>query len=310
MKLLISLLVIFLSIAFFYRKNIESPKDITYPVSIVYNENESIYSFSTNLKKQGIIQSPKLFRLILSSLGYDKKIKPNEYTFLKAQNVFLVASQIGQDASQAKGIKVIIPEGSTVLEIKRIISSSFPKLTDIDIILNTQEGYLFPDTYFFSINSTTFSILEKLRDTHTRKTLLLKQEAQRQNKKWEDIVIMASLLEKEGKTKDERKVISGILWKRLSIGMPLQVDATFLYTIQKGSKNLSLSDLQTDSPYNTYTRTGLPIGPINNPGLETLEAALYPEASPYLFYLHDSSGFIHYGKNFDEHKINKAKYLY
>jgi UPF0755 protein len=91
--------------------------------------------------------------------------------------------------------------------------------------------------------------------------------------------------------------------------MPLQVDATFVYLLGKGSADLTLTDLSSDSPYNTYRNAGLPPGPINNPGLEAMRAAITPKDSPYFFYLSDKDGVVHYAETFDEHKANKAKYL-
>jgi len=120
---------------------------------------------------------------------------------------------------------------------------------------------------------------------------------------------MASIIEKESLNGDERQIVSGILWKRISLGMPLQVDATFLYINGKASAELTKDDLNIDSPYNTYRNKGLPPGPINNPGLDAIVAALYPKDSPYLYYLHDKKGKVHYAKTFNEHVANKRKYL-
>lgn len=120
---------------------------------------------------------------------------------------------------------------------------------------------------------------------------------------------MASLLEEEARTTETRKMVSGILWKRLSAGMPLQVDAVFPYIIGKNTFEITLKDLEFDSPYNTYKYKGLPPGPISNPGKDSILAAIYPTKSDYWFYLSDKNGLMHYAITFDEHKINKAKYL-
>ena len=120
---------------------------------------------------------------------------------------------------------------------------------------------------------------------------------------------MASILEKDANGREDARVISGILWKRFDAGMRLQADATLSYILGKESKHLTLSDLKTDSPYNTYLHTGLPAGPIGNPGMETLRAAILPEVSPYWYYLHDGEGVVHYAKNFAEHERNRRLYL-
>ena len=124
-----------------------------------------------------------------------------------------------------------------------------------------------------------------------------------------DIVIMASLIEKEAGSRKDAEIISGILWKRIEIGMPLQVDAVFPYIIGKNTYEVTLQDLEVDSPYNTYKYPGLPIGPISNPGLVSIKAAINPQKTNYLYYLNDTNGVMHYATTFDEHKINKARHV-
>jgi len=128
-------------------------------------------------------------------------------------------------------------------------------------------------------------------------------------KNWSDIVIMASIIEEEAATAKDRRIISGILWKRLLKGMHLGVDAPFAYDIGKNSATLTTIDLKYDSPYNTYLYGGLPPTPITNPGLDSIDAALHPETSPYYYYLSDKGDTIHYAKTFDEHKVNKERYI-
>ncbi len=120
---------------------------------------------------------------------------------------------------------------------------------------------------------------------------------------------MASLLEKETKADEDRRIVSGILWHRIDIGMALQVDAVFGYIKGIDTYHPTAADLEIKSPYNTYLNRDLPPGPIGNPGKDALLAALMPEPSSYLYYLTDESGALHYAATFDEHKANKAKYL-
>lgn len=124
-----------------------------------------------------------------------------------------------------------------------------------------------------------------------------------------DNIIMASIIEGEARTDAERPLVAGILWKRLAKGMPLQVDATFAYTLGKSSDELTIADLRKDSPYNTYTRKGLPPTPIDNPGLPSIKAVLEPQVSDYWYYLHDAHGTIHYARTYEEHLQNKKLYL-
>ncbi len=309
-KIILFLFVCFFLVGCVFLYNTRPPTDVSFPIEVQFNTDQPLSTFIAELHQKKIISNVKLFKIILVVNGYDKKLKPNIYTFTHPQDIFSVAYSLATDSSQARGVKVVIPEGSTVKEIEGIVHKTFPLFETLDKIpafTQTDEGYLFPDTYFFSINSTEGEIIAKLKQTFDEKTKTLFTGKTEQQIK--DIVIMASIIEKEGRNVEERKMISGILWKRIEIGMPLQVDATFLYTKGKGTSELTLDDLKEDSLYNTYTRTGLPIAPINNPGLETIDVALNPTPSPYLFYLHDKDGIIHYAKTFPEHIKNKNKYL-
>jgi len=120
---------------------------------------------------------------------------------------------------------------------------------------------------------------------------------------------MASLIEKEVKTKEDKEVVSGILWKRLKNNIPLQVDATITYLTGKKTTKIPLEDLQIDSLYNTYKYKGLPLGPICNPGLDSIKTAIYPKNSEYWYYLSTPEGATIFSKNLEEHNIAKAKYL-
>jgi len=175
-------------------------------------------------------------------------------------------------------VKVTIPEGYNLRDIadKFKIFKNFNQ-DNFFMITQDKEGYLFPDTYFLTGKETEEDIVKIMEDNFKKKVGQPKSE----------IIIMASLLEKELKTIEEKKIASGILWKRLKADMPLQVDA------------------EPD----TYLYKGLPLAPICNPGLESIEAALNPIESEYWYYLSDKNGLIHYAKTFEEHKLNKAMYL-
>jgi len=195
------------------------------------------------------------------------------------------------------------------------------------------EGYLFPDTYFieYTQNSAIVEnavlteeerIIQKMLDNFDKKlTQDLRKEISRQDKTVFEIVTMASMIEKEVKDFEDKKLVSGILWKRLENGIPLQVDATITYiTVKKTTDpegvasrpygaRISLEDLQIDSPYNTYKYKGLPLGPISNPGLDSILAAIYPKESEYWYYLSTPEETTIFSKTLQEHNLAKAKYL-
>jgi len=173
-----------------------------------------------------------------------------------------------------------------------------------------QEGYLFPDTYFFPPDITPEGVVKIMKENfETKVRPELRDEILRQGKDFDEVIIMASLIEKEAADIEDAKIISDILWRRLEIGMGLQVDATLTYITGKPSHLLTEEDLAIDSPYNTYKYRGLPLAPIANPGLDAIKAAIFPEESPYLFYLHDKKSEPHYARTFEEHILNKQKYL-
>jgi len=123
-----------------------------------------------------------------------------------------------------------------------------------------------------------------------------------------DIITMASILEGEAKTTADREIVAGILWKRLTLGMPLQVDSTFMYINGKNTYQLSAADLKIDSPYNTYIYTGLPPTPIDNPGLDSITSAITPTTTNYLYFFSGRDGTMHYAVTYADHLKNIAKY--
>ena len=172
----------------------------------------------------------------------------------------------------------------------------------------TVEGFLFPDTYRIFKDATVDSIIAKMLDNFDHKfTDSMRGDAVSQNKSIFQIVTMASIIEKETKFSSDRSMVSGIFWKRIADGMGLQSDATVSYALGKAS--LSGDDLKTDSPYNTYLYRGLPLGPISNPGLSSIKAALDPTVNDYYYFVTDKSGKAYFAKTFEEHKKNIQKYL-
>lgn len=171
----------------------------------------------------------------------------------------------------------------------------------------TLEGYLFPDTYRVWKDQLPLGFVLKQLQEFSKQTDGYVAEAAKQGRSLKDVVTLASMVEKEGKTLDEKKMIAGIFLNRLKDGMRLQSDATVNYVTGAGRARPSFEDLEVDSSYNTYKHDGLPPGPICNPGKDSLEAALHPTSSDYYYYLHDDSGKIYYAKTIEEHKANRVK---
>jgi len=197
-------------------------------------------------------------------------------------------------------VKVTIPEGYTVKDIARKLRpfKNFDQENFL-AVASKYEGRLFPDTYFLGGMENENDVLRMMLNNFYKKV----------GKTDEKILIMASILEKEAKKKEDMEIISGILWKRLSNDIPLQVDSTLSYYNGKTSEQMTKEDLSFDSPYNTYIYKGLPPTPICNPGLRAINAAKNPKDSPYWYYLSDNDGNIHYAKTLEEHNANKKRYL-
>jgi len=207
-------------------------------------------------------------------------------------------------------ILITIPEGYTIKQIGDLFEKNnlFSKKDFLNFARN-EEGYLFPDTYKFFKNTTPQKVAEKMKNNFDIKVAEFLPEISRQKKSLSNIIIMASIIEKEVHNLEDRKIVSGILWKRIEQGIGLQVDASLTYILGKTSAELTQEDLKIDSLYNTYKYKGLPAGPISNPGKNAIESAIFPQTSPYLFYLSDKEGITRYARNFEEHKENKFKYL-
>ena len=171
------------------------------------------------------------------------------------------------------------------------------------------EGYLFPDTYFFYSNVTPDQVIETLRNNFNQKIKTALLDIQASGKSLQDVITMASIVEREATSSTDRKMIAGVLWKRISISMPLQVDPPFYYILGKDSSQITLKDLAMDSPYNLYKNKGLPPTPITNPGMSSILATVNPTTSNNLFFLSDKKGAIHYAPTYEGHVANKLKYL-
>ena len=272
---------------------------------------ETIKEISMDLKRSGYIRSQFLFVNLVILSGGEKSLSQGDYYFENPISVFGVAKEISSGNHHLDQIKITIPEGKSVSEISDIFKL---KLSAFDTTVFKQEGsqyegYLFPETYFVYPRTDAVTIINQMRDMYTKEAKPLIKKDNPNGYSERDIVIMASIIEKEARGDDDRAVVSGILWNRLAREIPLQVDATVAYAKGIPENALTSDDLGFDSPYNTYIYRGLPPGPISNPGTLALEAAMNPAQTPYLYYLHDKHGTIHYAKTYVEHQKNITTYL-
>ncbi|OJI08050.1 MAG: hypothetical protein COX02_01370 [Candidatus Vogelbacteria bacterium CG22_combo_CG10-13_8_21_14_all_37_9] len=280
-------------------------------VKLEIKKGATLPAVSQALLDSNVIRSQALFNSLMRLSKSDRHIQTGIYLFTEPENLLRIIWQLRTGDFGVKLVKVTIPEGANNHEVGLILDKALPDF-EIEVYKTVSlnlEGRLFPDTYFLSPLATTEQIVERLNDSYLEKIqplrMLIKQSGHTEN----EILTMASLLEEEAKDHEVRRMVAGILWKRLDQGMKLQVDAVFPFLINKNTFELTKKDLNYDSPYNTYKYKGLPPGPITNPGLDSIFAALTPKESDYLFYLSDKKGLMHYAVTYGEHLKNKKKYL-
>lgn len=320
----ISLVIVGLFLFVGYFLGVIFPPRPTGPEPIIVKKGMNAETIGDVLKKQRVIRS-KIFFVWATYLGNrHDRLREGKFIFREPVSTFEVIRRL--TAAQNE-VTILIPEGMTRNDIADIFASKDIFSRNLFLEASQQvgsydfayagavptgrnlEGFLFPDTYRFYDSVDPTDVVKTMLDNFSRKIKPSIPEIQEQDKTLYEIVTMASILEKEVKTKADKELVAGILWKRLEQGMLLQVDAALTYETGKTSAELSTSDLQHESPYNTYLHKGLPPGPVSNPGVESIEAAVFPKSSAYYFYLSDGNGTTHFAKTFDEHKLNKVKYL-
>ncbi len=206
----------------------------------------------------------------------------------------------------ATSIKALVGDTRISLSYSKGLEERYEFLRDLPSG-SSLEGYLFPDTYRVWKDQLPLGIVLKQLNEFSNKTQGFAEQATSQGRTLHEVVILASIIEKEGRNSEERRQIARIFLNRLKIGMRLQSDATVNYVTGHGRARPTLEDLEFASPYNTYQNIGLPPGPICNPSKDALDAALNPADNDYYFYLHDDAGNIYYGHNAEEHKLNRWK---
>lgn len=287
------------------------PRDFPQDKIITVKSGASLGQVSLLLKDEHLIRSRTLFRLCSRAVGGNKPILAGQYLFKEPAHSCILAFRIARGISGIPSVKVTIPEGMANKEVAAVVAKQLPGFDPAFFIESARqkEGYLFPDTYFFSTGANTQEVESIMSANFEKKIEPWNPIIESSGRSLRDTIIMASILEKEATTEEDKELVSGILWKRIKIGMPLQVDATFMYLLGRKSSEVTQADLQMKSVYNTYRNKGLPGGPIGNPGIAAIRAAVRPKDSPYLYYLSDNSGVMHYAKTFAEHVVNKGKYL-
>ncbi len=304
------------------------PKDSEFSEEFVFMilKGERVTDISVRMEEEGIIRSAFLFNLQAIISGNYKNLQAGSYMVSPSMSTVDIINKIHR--GETVQIRLTFIEGWISDQIADYLDGfdGFDGKKFIDLVDSYSkidqrilrdrpegvnlEGYLFPDTYLFSYGMSEKEIIEAMISNLERKISEEEwSEMAKSGNSFFEILTMASIIEKEVRSYEEKRIVSGILWKRMEIGMPLQVDATIIYLTGKRTTRVSIEETRIDSPYNTYLNRGLPPGPISNPGIESIMAAIYPLPSDYLFYLSKPDGETVFSRNLEEHNIAKNKYL-
>ncbi len=289
----------------------QPPKDFpTKQFEFEVEKGASVSKVAQDLFNMNMISSKLIFKISITILSGNKGIKTGDYRFSGGENMLTIAKRmVSGDQRQVK-VRVTIPEGTNVSDMAYIYLKALPSFNAARFVslAKSEEGFLYPDTYNFYSNVKPEEVIRTMKDNFNKKIAPLALEIKNFNKPLFDIVTMASIVEEEANNIEDRKMVSGILWKRLKEGMFLQVDPPFYYLTGKTS-GVTFDDLKIDSPYNTYKYKGLPKGPISNPGIEAIKATIEPVSSKYYFYLTGRDGKMYYATTYEGHLLNISKYL-
>lgn len=284
MMIFVTALLIFL-ISF----TIFPPSNFPVGTFIHVDRGDTVSIIAGKLKAKNLIQSEEIFKLITYLLGGEKRMQIGTYFFKTPMSVINVSIKITNRYLGYKPYTLTVFEGMSNAKIATALAKLLPNFDKQDFLAKTKEleGKLFPDTYFLTRDDTVDEIILELNQNYMEHLSPYRAQILLSGHSLEQILTMASIIERETNTDEARHLVSGILWKRLSLNMPLQVDVAKV----------------------TYKERGLPDQPIANPGLEAIEAALNPTDSPYLYYLTGRDGKMYYAKDFTGHKKNISLYL-
>ncbi len=325
-NILFVLLFIVFSAVFCFLFNLaiyaDNPLKIKAGEKVVFIEPGSNFSsVASMLSREGIIQEPVKFKFLAFLKGYDKKIKAGEYLFSSQMTPALALDEMVRGRTRLH--KLTIPEGYNMRMIASLVADAgfstkeefiaaatdAAYARDMGIDAETFEGYLFPDTYFFSKKTTPVELItamvKRFQSVFSEK---LRERAKKINLSTREIVTLASIIEKETGAEFERPIISSVFHNRLKKNMRLESDPTVIYGIKDFDGNITRKHLLEQTAYNTYAITGLPPGPIASPGLKSIEAALYPSETDFLFFVSKNDGSHKFSLNFREHNKAVIKY--
>jgi len=313
---LLILICVALGLVVWYREGTlpVDDKDKT-PLIFVVERGESVSSIARKLESQKLIRNRLAFYLLVKQMGIEKQIQAGDFRLFRTMSAKTLAEELTHGTLD---VWLTIIEGMRVEEIASLLAKDLDIPASVFIDQASEfEGFLFPDTYLIPKGATSEQAISIFRNNFDKKvTSELRNQFKSQGLTLNEAVTLASVLEREAQSLTDKKMVAGILYNRLEIGMPLQVDATVQYALGYSNlerswwrKGLNNADLKIDSDYNTYANPGLPPSPIANPGLNSLTAVAQPTSNDYLYYITDNQGQMHYAKTLEGHNRNIESYL-
>jgi len=292
------------------------------------------YGVAGVLEEKGILKEGSSFTMVARLLGLSKNIKAGKYSFSPSENMFSVLGKLKAGKvieTKLESVKVTFPEGTSIYKMGVFLQKegylrwqSFQQLTHEGVTADLRnrhwglfkymptteslEGYLYPDTYLFFKEAPVTDLVEVMVGRFEEMVLPIWEQRPKNTKyTLHEILTLASIIEKEAQKPSERPIIASVFYNRLNKGMPLAADPTIKYALERPSKKVYHDQLEIDSPYNTYKRIGLPPGPICNPGIESIKAALYPAKTNYYFFVAAKDGSHIFTRTFAEHQKARLK---
>lgn len=315
---IIIILILIISCFVLFKRVLNKPLNTSEDIVINVQEGDSFYSIINALSKENKIKNLPLIKLFVKISRKNIDVKPGEYVLQKDLNVNELINTLTSESS-LNIVKFTVPEGYTIDDIseklekegicskedfiKAIKEYELPSFVNINSEKRYNlEGYLFPDTYLIKVGETPKEIITKMvaRFKEMLSEAIKEVNTTVKNEDIETVVTIASMIEKEARIDSERSVIASVIVNRLNIDMMLQIDATVIYALGEHVDTVLYSHLETNSPYNTYKNYGLPVGPISNPGLESIKAALKPEQTDYLFYVLQNDKTHYFTNNYED----------
>ncbi len=293
----------------------EGPRIVDIPA------HEGLVAIAERLEDGGAVRSAFGFVVLALARGSMRSLKAGEYEIPRGASTAQVLALLR--SGRVRRHPILLPEGGTVAELARTLAAA--RLADAEDVLKAAsdpallaalgvegpslEGYLFPDTYQFVRGMTPAQMLTRMvQRMQAKLTPEIRARARARGLTVHALLTLASIIEREAIVRDELRLISAVFWNRLRLDMPLQADPTVQYAVGKERRALTRADLEADDPYNTYRRPGLPPGPIANPGLAAIEAALDPAPVKYLYFVAAEDHHHHFSTTIEEHNVAVAHY--